>query len=74
MLTPGAKTITWGAPGLLGMPWAEYLLWWFNATLWPLQFHRVAAATSFFGFLLAFLAMLHFRDRTDPPSKNTGTG
>ncbi|CVK34234.1 cytochrome ubiquinol oxidase subunit I [Methanoculleus bourgensis] len=69
MLTPGAKTITWGAPGLLGMPWAEYLLWWFNATLWPLQFHRVAAATSFFGFLLAFLAMLHFLDRTDPPSR-----
>ena len=69
MLTPGAKTITWGAPGLLGMPWTEYLLWWFNATLWPLQFHRVAAATSFFGFLLAFLAMLHFHDRTDPPSR-----
>ena len=69
MLTPGEKTITWGAPGLLGMPWTEYLLWWFNATLWPLQFHRVAAATSFFGFLLAFLAMLHFHDRTDPPSR-----
>ncbi|WP_332450736.1 cytochrome ubiquinol oxidase subunit I [Methanoculleus sp.] len=69
MLTPGAKTITWGAPGLLGMPWAEYMQWWFNPTLWPLQSHRVAAAISFFGFLLAFLAMLHFRDRTDPPSK-----
>ncbi|BBL68203.1 cytochrome ubiquinol oxidase subunit I [Methanoculleus chikugoensis] len=69
MLTPGAKTITWGAPGLLGMPWAEYLQWWFNPTLWPLQSHRVAAAISFFGFLLAFLAMLHFHDRTDPPSK-----
>lgn len=69
MLTPGAKTITWGAPGLLGMPWAEYLQWWFNPTLWPLQSHRVAAAVSFFGFLLAFLAMLHFHDRTDLPSK-----
>ncbi|MGB4578509.1 MAG: cytochrome ubiquinol oxidase subunit I [Methanoculleus sp.] len=69
MLTPGAATITWGEPGLLGMPWADYLQWWFNPTLWPLQFHRVAAAISFFGFLIAFLAMLHFRDRTDPPSK-----
>ena len=69
MLTPGEKTITWGAPGLLGMPWIDYLQWWFNPTLWPLQFHRVAAATSFFGFLLAFLAMLHFHDRTDPPSR-----
>jgi len=65
----GAATITWGEPGLLGMPWADYLQWWFNPTLWPLQFHRVAAAISFFGFLIAFLAMLHFRDRTDPPSK-----
>jgi len=69
MLTPGAATITWGEPGLLGMPWVDYLQWWFNPTLWPLQFHRVAAAISFFGFLIAFLAMLHFRDRTDPPSK-----
>ncbi len=69
MLTPGAETITWGSAGLLNMPWAEYLLWWFNATFWPLHFHRVAAATSYFGFLLAFIAMLHFRDRTDPPSK-----
>ena len=69
MLTPGAETITWGAPGLLGMPWVDYLQWWFNPTLWPLQFHRVAAAISFFGFLIAFLAMLHYHDRTDPPSK-----
>ena len=69
MLTPGAETITWGEPGLLGMPWVEYLQWWFNPTLWPLQFHRVAAAVSFFGFLIAFLAMLHFNDRTDSPSK-----
>ncbi len=69
MLTPGAETITWGAPGLLGMPWIDYLQWWFNPTLWPLQFHRVAAAISFFGFLIAFLAMLHYHDRTDPPSK-----
>ncbi|KAF5035905.1 Cytochrome bd terminal oxidase subunit I [anaerobic digester metagenome] len=69
MLTPGAETITWGASGLLGMPWTEYLQWWFNPTLWPLQFHRVAAAASYFGFLIALLAMLHFRDRTDPPSK-----
>ncbi|HOC83060.1 MAG TPA: cytochrome ubiquinol oxidase subunit I [Methanoculleus sp.] len=69
MLTPGEKTITWGAPGLLGMPWIDYLQWWFNPTLWPLQFHRVAAAVSYFGFLIALLAMLHFRDRTDPPSK-----
>ena len=66
MLTPGEKTITWGAPGLLGMPWIDYLKWWFNPTLWPLQFHRVAAAVSFFGFLIALLAMLHFRDRNGP--------
>ena len=69
MLTPGEETITWGEPGLLGMPWIDYLQWWFNPTLWPLQSHRVAAAISFFGFLIAFLAVLHYHDRTDPPSR-----
>jgi cytochrome bd-type quinol oxidase subunit 1 len=69
MLTPGASPITWGDTGLLTMPLESLMSWWFNATTWILQFHRLAAAVSFFGFLLAMLAMLHYLDRGDTASK-----
>jgi cytochrome bd ubiquinol oxidase subunit I len=69
MLTPGAAPITWGSTGLLTMSLASLQSWWFNATTWILQFHRLAAAISFFGFLLAMLAMFHYFDRKDDASK-----
>jgi cytochrome d ubiquinol oxidase subunit I len=69
MLTPGSDQITWGSTGLLTMTWASLQAWWFNATTWILQFHRLAAAVSFFGFLLAMLGMFHYLDRKDKASK-----
>ncbi len=69
MLTPGANEITWGETGLLTMSSSVLMDWWNNATLWFLQFHRLAAAISYFGFLLAALAMFHFMDRKDESSK-----
>jgi cytochrome d ubiquinol oxidase subunit I len=69
MLTPGADQITWGSTGLLTMSLASLQSWWFNATTWILQFHRLAAAVSFFGFLLAMLGMFHYLDRKDKASK-----
>ncbi len=69
MLTPGSDQITWGSTGLLTMSLASLQSWWFNATTWILQFHRLAAAVSFFGFLLAMLGMFHYLDRKDTASK-----
>ncbi len=69
MLTPGATAINWGSAGLLTMPLASLQAWWFNATTVILQFHRLAAAISMFGFLLAMLAMFHYLDRKDAASK-----
>lgn len=69
MLTPGSKTIEWGDTGILTMPLSELIGWWNNSTLWLLQFHRLAASVSFFGFILASLAMFHFIDRKDIVSK-----
>ena len=69
MLTPGAAEIAWGASGILTMPATALQGWWFNATTWVLQFHRVAASISFFGFLLAMLGMFRYLDRKDPASK-----
>ncbi|MDD1679133.1 MAG: cytochrome ubiquinol oxidase subunit I [Methanomicrobiales archaeon] len=69
MLTPGASSIGWGEAGLLTMSLQSLMSWWINATTWILQFHRLAAAVSFFGFLVAMLAMFHYLDRGDPASK-----
>ncbi len=69
MLTPGSDTIEWGSTGLLTMSITTLQSWWFNASTWILQFHRLAAAISFFGFLLAMLGMFHYLDRKDTPSK-----
>jgi cytochrome bd ubiquinol oxidase subunit I len=69
MLTPGTDQVVWGSTGILTMSPATLQGWWFNATTWILQFHRLAAAISFFGFLLAMLGMFHYLDRKDPASK-----
>jgi len=69
MLSPGGNVITFGQSGLLTLDPATLISWWFNPTLWPLQFHRLFAALSFFGFLLAMLAMFHYLDRPEPAAK-----
>ncbi len=69
MLTPGQPGISWGSTGLFTMPVQDLLAWWFNPTLWILQFHRLFAAISYFGFLLGLIAMFHYLDRKDDPSK-----
>ncbi len=68
MLTPG-NDINWSETGILTMPWGDLLGWWNNPGLWFLQFHRLAAALSFFGFIVTALAMFHFMDRKDVASK-----
>ncbi len=52
------------------MPLDVLMSWWFNATTWILQFHRLAAALSYFGFILAMLAMFHYLDRKDDASRS----
>lgn len=69
MLTPGAEAITWGSAGALTMPFSEFMSWWFNATTWRLQFHRIFAAISYTGFLVAMLAMFHFQDRKEESAR-----
>ncbi len=64
MLTPPSSGIAFSdGTGLSLMSLGQYISWWFNATLFQLQFHRIFAAVSFFGFLMAIIAMLHFTDR-----------
>ena len=70
MLTPGTSSISWGQTGLFTMPVDVLISWWFNATTWILQFHRLAAAVSYFGFILAMLAMFHYVDRKDDASRS----
>jgi cytochrome d ubiquinol oxidase subunit I len=62
MLTPG-DSITWGASGLTPMALDLAKTWWINGTTLRLQFHRLFASISYFGFLVALLAMLHYADR-----------
>ncbi len=70
MLTPPSSGIIFDASsGLALMSSSEYFSWWFNATTLQLQFHRLFASISFFGFLLAMLSVLHFNDRKDQASK-----
>ena len=68
MLTPGVS-IAWQNSGLLTMDWSLAMSWWFNESLWRLQFHRVFAALSYFGFVIAMLSMFHFKSRKDTASK-----
>ncbi len=63
MLTPGVTEITFAGSGLLSIPFADAISIWFNPILWRLQFHRVFAAISYMGFILAMLAVFHFLDR-----------
>ncbi len=70
MLTPGSTTIAFsGGSGVSLMPFGDYMSWWFNGTTWELQFHRLFAAISFFGFLMAMLSMLHYLDQDSSRSK-----
>lgn len=62
MLTPG-DSITWEQSGLMPMAFDLAKTWWFNGTTWRLQFHRLFASISYFGFLVALLSMLHYLDR-----------
>lgn len=68
MLTPG-DGVTWGSTGIMTMDWSTAWSWWFNDTLWRLQFHRLAAAVSFCGFIIAMLSMFHYHSRKDKASK-----
>jgi cytochrome bd-type quinol oxidase subunit 1 len=70
MPTPGHSDIVFGGTaGESLMPFKQYMSWWFNGTTWELQFHRLFAAISFFGFLLAMISVLHYLDRQDKASK-----
>jgi cytochrome d ubiquinol oxidase subunit I len=69
MLTPGGDSIAWGQTGLMPMAWSDAIAWWLNGTVFRLQFHRLAAAVSYFGFLLAMLAMFHYLDQKDQTVK-----
>ena len=69
MMTPGGTTIDYSQTGIFTMNIGSLISWWMNPTLWPLQFHRVFAAISYFGFLLAMLGMFHYLDRKDSPAK-----
>jgi cytochrome d ubiquinol oxidase subunit I len=63
MLTPGVTEINFIGSGLLSIPFADAISMWFNPILWRLQFHRVFAAISYMGFILAMLAVFHYLDR-----------
>jgi cytochrome d ubiquinol oxidase subunit I len=65
MLTPGGDTLPWTESGVITLPLDVLWSWWMNSTTLRLQFHRVFAAVSYFGFLLAMLAMFHYKDRKD---------
>ncbi|MFB3764579.1 MAG: cytochrome ubiquinol oxidase subunit I [Methanotrichaceae archaeon] len=68
MLTPNHTEIAWGYMDILTMDYRTLLSWWFNPTLLNLQFHRLAGAISYFGFLIAVLAMFHYQDKKDKPN------
>ncbi len=68
MLTPNNTDIAWGYTGISTIDWGTLLSWFFNPTLWNLQFHRLAAAIAYFGFLIAVLAMFHYQDKRDNPN------
>jgi cytochrome bd ubiquinol oxidase subunit I len=74
MLTPsatGATTLAWNhvAEGYFLMPISNYLDYWFNPTFWQIEFHRVPAAASAYGFIIAFIAAVHLWRRKDPQSR-----
>lgn len=69
MLSPGGNQIVWGDSGLLTQPLNVALSWWFNGTIWELQFHRLGGSFAFFGSMLAMLAMFHYMDRKDRASR-----
>lgn len=68
MLISG-DSITWGDDGYVTMPPDILKSWFFNGVTWRLQFHRLFAAISYIGFVLAMLSMFHYWDRKDDASK-----
>ncbi|MGZ7134812.1 MAG: cytochrome ubiquinol oxidase subunit I [Methanobacterium sp.] len=69
MLTPNNTSLVFGNQGIFTIPINELLTWWFNPTLFPLQFHRLAAAVAAIGFVIALFSMLHYNDQKTPGSK-----
>jgi cytochrome bd ubiquinol oxidase subunit I len=65
MLSPPDTGIVYTGSGLLVQSWGDLLSWWFNQTFGWLTMHRFVAAVSYFGFLLAILAMFHYNDQKD---------
>ena len=63
MLTPGGTSIQFGSSGTLTMSFADAMAWWFNPSLVILTAHRLAASLSYVGFIIAMLAMLHYKDQ-----------
>src|SRR5271157_917015 len=61
MLSPGSTTLPYTGSGTFSQSCVQAIAWWFNPTEWILTFHRFAAAISYFGLMLAMLAMLQFR-------------
>jgi cytochrome bd-type quinol oxidase subunit 1 len=65
MLSPPSTGIVYTGSGLFVQSWSDLLSWWFNQTFGWLTLHRFVAAFSYFGFLLAVLAMFHYNDQKD---------
>ena len=69
MLTPGESSIDYSGNGTFTMDIGTLLAWWFNPTTLTLMIHRLFGAISFVGFILAMLAMFHYKDQKDLASK-----
>ncbi len=63
MLTPGVTSISFTQNAIMPQTWDQALAMWFNPTVFRLQFHRLFGAMSFFGFLVALLAVFHYWER-----------
>lgn len=69
MLTPDNSAINFTQQGIFTMPVATLQSFWLNATVWTLTFHRLGAAISAVGFLLAMMAILQYQRRKDTGSR-----
>ena len=70
MLTPNnGPPIPYTSQGIFTVDFGALWNFWWNATIFRLQFHRLAAAIGATGFLIAALAMFHYNDRKDIGSK-----
>lgn len=70
MLTPNhTGLIPYSGQGVLTIPLDQLWTFWWNDTVFRLQWHRLAAAVAAVGFLMTMLAMFHFKDRKDEGSR-----